>query len=128
MRALSEGVAGPWQQSLAERLHETGWVLSHQEDLDADFLAIYGIDLWDCDLTGPRYLALAHRLSAYTGVMATRVQEAEDAASPEPAPQRAAAEPARTQQPAGGGQQEMSLTAFRFQFPGIVSMAQEGGG
>jgi hypothetical protein len=100
-------------------------VLSHQEDLDADFLAIYGIDLWDCDLTGPRYLALAHRLSAYTGVMAARVQEAEDDPSPEPVQAREG--PARAQQ-SQGDERQVSLTAVRFKFPGLVSMANAEGG
>lgn len=98
------------------------WVLDHQEDIDADFLAIYGIDLEVCDMSGPRYLALAHRLTAYQGVMAARVeeerQESEQASAPPPAP---TALPQRLD-----GSTEISLTAFQFKFPGVVSMASSG--
>lgn len=118
MRALSEGIAdASWLDRLGARLHQVAWVLSHWDDLDADFLAIYGIDLEDCDLSGPRYFALAHRLSAYTGVMQARVEEGREEEQDRPA--------ARTE-PAGQGgtdQHEVDLTAMRMQFPGLVSMA-----
>lgn len=97
------------------------WVLNHEDDIDADFLAIYGIDLHEADLSGPRYFALAHRVTAYTGVMAARVEEEREETSPA---QRAA--PAVAQQPSptrSAGDGEVSLTAFRFKFPGLVSMA-----
>jgi hypothetical protein len=43
------------------------WVLDHLDDLDADFLAIYGIDLEQDDaISARRYFALAHRLPAWT--------------------------------------------------------------
>ncbi len=101
--------------------------MAHERDIDADFLAIYGIDLEDTDISGPRYLALAHRLTAYTGVMQARVEE--ESKEDPPSPSADAGAPARSAG-AGGDRQEMSLTAFRVQFPGLVSVAQaepEGG-
>jgi hypothetical protein len=41
----------------AQRFQEVAWVLGYEADLDADFLAIYGIDLETYPITGPRYLA-----------------------------------------------------------------------
>lgn len=104
-----------------ERLEQVLWVLDHADDLDADFLAIYGIDLDTYDMDGPRYLALAHRLPAYQGVMAARVdEEREDTpASSSPAQAAQAYQPPQ----AGGDRREVSLTAFRVQFPGLVSVA-----
>jgi hypothetical protein len=109
-----------------ERLEQVLWVLEHEADLDADFLAIYGIDLDSYDIDGPRYLALAHRLPAYQGVLAARVEaEREDTgASSSPPPAGQEYQP----QPAGGGAKEVSLTAFRLQFPGWVSIATTEGG
>lgn len=98
-------------------------MLSYQRDIDADFLAIYGIDLEATDISGPRYFALAHRLTAYAGVMAARKQEDDDEDQPVAASQ-AAAEQAAPARPGGTGEREVSLTAMRMQFPGLVSMAQ----
>jgi len=96
-------------------------------DLDADFLAIYGIDLEQADVSAPRYFALAHRLPAYQGVMAARVEEERDEQD------RTTSTTTRTSstQPAqqgGSGTKEVSLTAFRVLFPGIVSGGSAGGG
>jgi hypothetical protein len=56
-------------------------VTEHLDDLEADFLAIYGIeDMYD--LTGPKFLALAYRVSAYQGVMRLRAHEVHE--EPEP--------------------------------------------
>lgn len=125
MRALSEGIAdASWLDRLGARLHEVAWVLSHWDDLDADFLAIYGIDLEDCDLSGPRFFARAHRLSAYTGVMQARVEEGREEADDRPVARET------PEAPGGTDQHEVDLTAMRMQFPGLVSMAAaaEGGG
>jgi hypothetical protein len=104
-----------------ERVEQVLWVLDHADDLDADFLAIYGIDLDVYDMDGPRYLALAHRLPAYQGVMAARVDEERDDA---PASSSAAPAAQDYQPPqASGDKKEISLTAFRMQFPGLVSIA-----
>ena len=67
---------------IADRLAEVMWVIDHEADIDADFLAIYGIDLEQVDISGRRYLALAHRLTAYQGVMAARVEEEREQQQP----------------------------------------------
>lgn len=110
----------PGVVALAERAGQTGWVLDHEADIDADFLAFYGLDLDTYPITGPRYLALAHRLTAYQGVMATRVENERDGAP-------ALAEPVQRQGAQPGGGTEVTLTAFRAQFPGLVSMATSSG-
>jgi hypothetical protein len=97
-------------------------VLAHLRDLDADFLAVYGIDLDVEEIGGPRFFALAHRAAAYQGVMAARVEAERDRQSggaPDGREQGQAPPPT-----AGGGEtREVSLTAFRVLFPGLVSMA-----
>jgi hypothetical protein len=99
------------------------WVLDHLDDLDADFLAIYGIDLDYSEISARRYFALAHRLTAYTGVMAVRAEaEREDQpTSTTPTRTRSTSAPAQDD-----GVKEVSLTAFRAQFPWMVSMGQGG--
>lgn len=114
---------------LEDRLAEVLWVLDHQADIDADFLAIYGIDLERDEITAARYFALAHRLTAYRGVMAARA-EAEREEEPRTT-STASATPTRTRStptPSKGDGEvnEVSLTAFRMQFPGLVSVAQGG--
>jgi hypothetical protein len=47
------------------------WVLDHLEDLDADFLALYGIDGFE-SMTAPRFFGRALRTFAFSGVMAAR--------------------------------------------------------
>jgi hypothetical protein len=103
------------------------WVLDHQDDIDADFLAIYGIDLEQADVSAPRYFALAHRLPAYQGVMAARVEEERDEQdqSSSTTTRTSSTQPA---QQGGSGTKEVSLTAFRVMFPGIVSGGSAGGG
>lgn len=64
-----------------------GWVLDHQEDLDADFLRYYRKD-WT-ELDGPRFFSLAERVLAYGGVMYYRAMEA---ARDEPEPVAALAD------------------------------------
>lgn len=99
------------------------WILDHLDDLDADFLAIYGIDLETSEISARRYFALAFRLTAYTGVMAARAEAERDDQPASTAPTRTSSTPAPTGE--GGETREVSLTAFRMQFPGLVSM---GGG
>lgn len=75
-------------------------------------------------MSARRYFALAHRLTAYSGVLAARVEAEREQ------PQTASTTPTRTSStpaPARGDSdvREVSLTAFRMQFPGLVSM---GGG
>ncbi|MEU6365772.1 hypothetical protein ABZ876_08445 [Streptomyces sp. NPDC046931] len=94
--------------------------------MDADFLAIYGIDLLEQEISARRYFALAHRLTAYTGVMAARVEE-EREQQPSTTPTRTHSEAPPTRQ-GNGAVKEVSLTAFRVMFPGIVSGGSAGGG
>lgn len=107
-----------------ERIAEVAWVLDHLDDIDADFLAVYGIDLEQADVSARRYFALAHRLTAYTGVMAARVEDERQSSSSAPTRTRDDAPPAQ----GGSGTREVSLTAFRVMFPGIVSGGNAGGG
>lgn len=89
----------------------------YERDLDADFLALYGIDLEEDNVSGPRYFALAHRLPAYQGVMAARFENEREETPDQP--YRSSTTPARTE---STGPREVHLTAFRAEFPGFVSM------
>ena len=74
-----------------DRVREVGWVLDHVADLEADFLAFYGVDDM-LALPGPRFLRLAMRTVAYQGVMAARAEAIRRAdAEPTPTPRAAAA-------------------------------------
>jgi hypothetical protein len=65
------------------RIGEVIWILDHLRDLEADFLAFYRMAPADVlALSGPRFLALAYRLSAYSGVLAARMSAAEAARQP----------------------------------------------
>ncbi|MER5715713.1 hypothetical protein [Streptomyces sp. NPDC002132] len=100
------------------------WVLDHVDDLDADFLAIYGIDLEQQEISARRYFALAHRLTAYSGVLAARAEAERD-----DRPTAVSSTPTRTSStpaPTRGDETELSLTQFRATFPGLVSVAQGG--
>lgn len=74
-----------------------------------------------------RYFALAYRLTAYQGVMAARQEEERDDYRPARAP---SSTPTRTHDAPQGGvaseTAEVSLTQFRAQFPGWVSVAKGG--
>ncbi|MDH6448175.1 hypothetical protein M2155_000583 [Streptomyces sp. SAI-119] len=93
------------------------------DDIDADFLAIYGIDLEQADVSARRYFALAYRLTAYQGVLAAQ-QEADrdDRPAASTTPTRTSSAPA----PERGDVTEVSLTQFRAMYPGWVSVAQGG--
>lgn len=126
MRLLRKGFS---RKDLSEpvwnRIAEVAWVLDHLDDVDADFLAIYGIDLEQADVSARRYFALAHRLTAYQGVMAARVEEEREDRQPtsSTATRTSTAEPARR----GSSEvSEVSLTQFRAKFPGLVSVTQGG--
>ncbi len=51
------------------------------DDLDADFLAVYGIDLWTEDIPAQRFFALAQRTAAYQGAMQARLSEEQERSS-----------------------------------------------
>ena len=56
-------------------------MLFHLYDLEADFRAFYRLTPADIlEMSGPHFLALAYRVSAYSGVMASRIN-AEDTKS-----------------------------------------------
>lgn len=109
-------------QVIVDRIEQCLWVLDHQDDLDADFLAIYGIDLQHTDISSRRYFALAYRLTAYTGVMAARLDAERDGRPTGSTPTRTSSTPA----PERGDVTELSLTQFRAKFPWMVSMGQGG--
>lgn len=105
-------------------MEEVLWVLAYEDDIDADFLAIYGIDLEQQEITARRYFALAHRLTAYQGVLAARA-EAEREEQPQPAsstPTRTSSTPATER----GTETELSVTQFTATFPWLVSVGQGG--
>ena len=109
-----------------DRVEELLWVLDHLDDLDADFLAIYGIDLEQADVSARRYFALAHRLTAYQGVMAARVEEEREQQPSSTTTTRTHSEAPPIRQ-GDSGDREVSLTAFRVMFPGMVSGGASGG-
>ncbi len=56
---------------------ECVWVLDHLQDLDADFIRFYRIyDFYELPFT--RFFDLAVRTPAYGGVMAVRVEQAQE--------------------------------------------------
>lgn len=65
---------------LLQRMADTSWVLNYLGDLDADFLSLYGIDLEEQEVSGPRFFALAYRTSAYQGAIAARIEAEREAA------------------------------------------------
>jgi hypothetical protein len=67
-------------------------------------------------LSGPRYFSFAHRLPAYSGVMAARIEAQRD--REDGSPQPATARPAPS-----NGKREVPLAAFMAEFPGMVSKA-----
>ncbi len=110
-----------YAQAIVERVEELLWVLDHLDDLDADFLAVYHIDLLEQEISSRRYFALAQRLPAYTGVMAARLEaEREQQAPGSPTPTRTSSTSA-PERAESSEVREVSLTAFRVMFPGFVS-------
>ncbi len=54
------------------------WVLEHRRDLEADFRVFYRLTPAEAlELDFPEWLALAHRVSAYEGVMRLRAEAQE---------------------------------------------------
>lgn len=110
-----------WLERIADRTAQVMWVLGHEADLDADFLAIYRIDLEQVEISGPRYFALAHRLTAYHGVMAARAETERDQTQSHNTSTTTRTHSSPPPTTGGGENREVSLTAFRFMFPGMVS-------
>jgi hypothetical protein len=100
------------------RTEQIAWVLVYADDLDADFLAHYGIDLEEDDISARRYLALAQRTFAYSGVMSARAdaqREAEEAA-----PSTPAARPETRTEP----QQYQSVAALAARYPDEIEIVR----
>lgn len=93
-------------------------MLSYLDDLYADFLAFWGIDIHrDTTLTGPEFFVLARRTFSYDGVMTGRAQaEDEHVRRETPAPQ-----PQQQETPVRAGEKVVDLATFRAQFPAMVS-------
>ncbi|MFI1166568.1 hypothetical protein ACH4UM_23930 [Streptomyces sp. NPDC020801] len=128
MRLLADGFSrADLSEPVWDRISEIAWVLHHEADIDADFLAIYGIDLEQVDISSRRYFALAHRLTAYQGVMAARVEEEREQQPTGTTTTRTHSDAPPVRQ-GNGEDREVSLTAFRVMFPGIVSGGSAGGG
>lgn len=122
MRLLRSAGRPDWAEPVIDRLKQVLWVLDYLDDLDADFLAIYGIDLERDEISARRYFALVHRLTAYQGVMAALVEHERQEQGGPPAKEPHRPAPAAQQQ--DSDVREVSLTAFRMQFPGLVSMGE----
>lgn len=112
-------------EQIEERTGRVIWVLDHEDDIDADFLAIYRIDLEQVDIPARRYFALAYRLTAYQGVMAARAEEEREQQPERTTPTRTSSTAPPSRQGIGETT-ELSLTQFRAKFPGLVSVAQGG--
>ncbi|MGW0575114.1 hypothetical protein ACWD25_03910 [Streptomyces sp. NPDC002920] len=125
LRLLGE-IEEPCGQGIVDRVEELLWVLDHQEDIDADFLAIYGIDLEEHEITARRYFALAHRLTAYTGVMAARAEAEREEEQPAPAASSTPTRTGSTPVTERGNETELSVTKFTATFPWLVSVGQGG--
>lgn len=59
---------------MVARMEEIMWTLEYEADIASDLSAFHRIDD-PMTLDGPKYFQLAHRLSAYSGVMAARAEK-----------------------------------------------------
>jgi hypothetical protein len=105
----------------ADRVAEIGWVIGHEDDLRADFLHIWGIDLdRDCP-PAARFFSLARRTFAYSGVMAARVAEEDRRREARPVGRPAAlASQTHRAGHAGNGVQEVSLEQLQRMHPDLI--------
>lgn len=98
-----------------DRYREIGWILDHEDDLDADFRRFLRIDLDEDDIDARRFVQYAQRVSAYGGVMALRVEAQRD--TPQPAADGPGPAPR-------GERKDMELAAFRVAHPGLVTVSR----
>jgi hypothetical protein len=89
-------------------------MVDHVDDLEADFLAHYGLD--QTELDGPRWVRLAQRVAVYGGVMARRIEDQTEKQGPA---WRPAASSGKRE-----GEREMDLTELRLAHPGLVSVTR----
>lgn len=101
-------------------MEEIAWTVDHLDDLDADFLALYGIDLSTDDITGPRFFARARRTFAYQGVMRARWEQEQEKAQPRPV------SPSHTSHsaPDRPGVEVVDFDQFTNMFPDLISHAE----
>jgi hypothetical protein len=57
------------------------WVVDHLADIESDFAVLHRVDD-PLSLSGPEFFRKALRLSAYSGVMASRAMAAQERSSP----------------------------------------------
>lgn len=81
----------------------------HRDDIDADFLAVYGIDLDRTRVPAKRFLALASRLPLYDGAMAAAVATEQQPAPPAHDPD---------------APQEVPVDAMNLMIPGLIERAE----
>ncbi|MER7814549.1 hypothetical protein [Streptomyces sp. NPDC096153] len=89
--------------------------------MDADFLAIYGIDLEEDDITARRYFSLAHRLPAFQGVLAARVEAEREASEPSTSDASSSRSSTTSSAPA---QQYQSVEALAARHPGEIELVK----
>lgn len=56
-----------------KRAYEVLWITNYDQDIHADFFAIYHIMDWE-SLDGPLFIALAERLPMYEGAVQSRMR------------------------------------------------------
>lgn len=83
------------------------WIVDHYDDVDADFLAIYRIDLDTTVVGAKRFMALASRLPAYEGALA--LTAAQQSAQPDSSPD---------------GAQEVPVEALNLMMPGLIDRVE----
>lgn len=108
-------------QDWEDRATEIEWVLGYLDDLQSDFLHIWGINL-DVDEPPPgwRFFAMARRTFAYSGVMAARLAEEDRRRQPGPVSHPATpAPPATRPRPAGPAVQEVPLEQLQRMHPDL---------
>ncbi|MFE9391711.1 hypothetical protein [Streptomyces sp. NPDC006784] len=86
----------------------------HQDDIDADWLAIYGIDLDAQHVPARRFIALTDRLPAYQSAIAARIAAEQQDQQQEQAPASAAPD----------APQEVSVEAMNLIMPGLIETVE----
>jgi len=108
-------------------MEEIVWVLDHLEDLDADFLALYGIENpWE--MPAARFFNLAMRSFYYQGTMQFRIlREQEDQQQQGKPQQRPSREPTYGPSPSKKQGEEVKvvpLTGLLAMMPGLGEYTQ----
>jgi hypothetical protein len=86
------------------------WVVDHLADLESDFAVFHRVDD-PLSLAGPEFFRKAYRLSAYSGVLAARVEATRERSAP------------ATTSPRGREKTEhVPLSRFRAMHPDLIEM------